>query len=101
MSDQQADSSAPIAYHLLIVGRVQGVSYRAHAKAQALRLGLSGWVRNLGSGEVEAVVAGPPQDLAAFVDWAHLGPPNARVTRIDIAEVEIPTEAGFEQLPSA
>lgn len=58
-------------------------------------------MRNLGSGDVEAVVAGKPEDVHAFVDWARRGPPNARVTRIDISEIEIPSETGFVQRPTA
>lgn len=101
MSEHPPESPARIAYHLLIVGRVQGVSYRANAKTQATRLKLSGWVRNLSSGEVEAVVAGPPESVHAFVDWARRGPPSARVTRIDISEIDMPPKADFVQRPSA
>lgn len=101
MFETPPESPTRIAYHLLIVGRVQGVSYRASAKAQATSLELSGWVRNLSSGEVEAVVAGPPESVDAFVDWARRGPPSAHVARIDISEIGMPTENDFVQRPSA
>ena len=48
------------AVHVLIMGRVQGVGYRAWVAREANAAGLSGWVRNLSSGDVEAVFSGPP-----------------------------------------
>ncbi|AUN94281.1 acylphosphatase [Pseudazoarcus pumilus] len=90
----------PLARHLLIHGKVQGVYYRASAEKEAMRLGLSGWVRNRFSGEVEAVVYGPEADVDAFIDWAREGPPAAEVTRIEISSAEPPDE-GFRVLPTA
>lgn len=89
----------PIARHLLIHGKVQGVYYRASAEQEALMLGLSGWVRNRGTGEVEAVVYGPEEDVEAFIDWAREGPPAAEVTRVEISTAEPPGE-GFRILPT-
>lgn len=94
------DSHHLIARHLLIHGRVQGVYYRASAEQEAQRLGLSGWVRNRFSGEVEAVVCGPEDKVEAFIDWAHEGPPAADVTRIEISSAPAPEE-GFGVLPTA
>jgi acylphosphatase len=48
------------AAHVRIVGRVQGVGYRAWTVDEARRRGLSGWVRNRSDGDVEAVFSGPP-----------------------------------------
>jgi acylphosphatase len=73
---------------LRIRGRVQGVFYRESARAEALRLGLKGWVRNLADGSVEAVAEGAPQALEAFVNWSHRGPPQARVTDVERADGE-------------
>lgn len=92
--------AAPIARHLLIHGRVQGVAYRASAAAEARRLGLDGWVRNRADGSVEAVVAGPEAAVARFIQWAQDGPPNARVTRVEILPAQSPAP-GFPILPDA
>lgn len=89
----------PVTRHLLIHGKVQGVYYRASAEQEALMLGLSGWVRNRFSGEVEAVVHGPEEQVEAFIDWAREGPPAAQVTRIEISSAEAP-EPGFRVLPT-
>lgn len=89
----------PVARHLLIHGKVQGVYYRASAEQEALMLGLSGWVRNRFSGEVEAVIYGPEDKVEAFIDWAREGPPAAQVTRVEISSAEPPDE-GFRVLPT-
>lgn len=69
---------------LTIRGRVQGVFYRASARDEALRLGLSGEVRNLDSGDVEAVVEGPREQIEAFIAWCRKGPPSARVENVEV-----------------
>lgn len=97
--NDKTKSPDPIARRLLIHGRVQGVYYRASAETEANLLGLDGWVRNLKSGEVEALVAGPEADVEAFIDWARKGPPAAEVTRVEIYSADMP-EAGFKVLPT-
>ncbi len=76
---------------LVIEGIVQGVGFRYAFQAQAVRLGLSGWVRNRRDGTVEAVVSGTPDAVEAMIAWAHAGPPSARVTRVEVS----PTDASF------
>ena len=73
---------------LRIRGKVQGVFYRESARTEALRLGLTGWVRNLSDGSVEAVVEGAPEAVESFITWCHQGPPQARVTGVERAEDE-------------
>ena len=68
--------------HLLISGRVQGVNYRWSALTEARRLGLTGWVRNLATDEVEAVAEGPKETLEEFIRWCHTGPRLARVSAV-------------------
>lgn len=74
--------------HLIIRGLVQGVSYRASAQEQAVRLGLLGWVRNLANGDVEALAEGAPADLEAFVTWCRQGPRLARVESVERHDAE-------------
>lgn len=68
---------------LLIHGLVQGVGFREAMRAEAERLGVTGWVRNRRDGTVEAVVDGCPDAVAEMLVWARRGPPAARVTRVD------------------
>ena len=69
--------------HLIIHGYVQGIFYRASTRETALSLGLSGWVRNMTDGSVEALFEGPVENLHDAVEWCRQGPPGAKVTRID------------------
>ena len=66
-----------IARHLLISGRVQGVFYRAWTRDNARELHLTGWVRNLPDGRVEAVLEGDPDQIGAMVKRMRDGPPAA------------------------
>ena len=87
-----------MAKHLLISGRVQGVGFRESMTREAKRLGVSGWVRNLRDGRVEAVADGPAAE--ALIAWARSGPPAAEVTELRIAEVNGQL-TGFIRLPTA
>jgi acylphosphatase len=71
-----------------VSGRVQGVFFRAYTSAEARRLGLSGWVRNLADGRVEALVEGEPEKVEALVRWLHKGSPHSRVDKVDVRDEE-------------
>ena len=47
---------------------------------------MTGWVRNLPDGRVEAVLEGPPDEVRRLVDWAHRGPGAATVTGVAVRE---------------
>ena len=81
--------------HLTIFGQVQGVAFRYHFSEQAQRLGITGWVRNRRGGSVEAMIEGTPEAVEALLAWARLGPPAARVERVEVSAAE-GTFAGFE-----
>jgi len=88
---------------LMMIGRVQGVGYRDWAVETAQRLNLSGWVRNRMDGSVEAVVSGDEAAIADFIAGARVGPPAARVDRIDQnpAEDEAALPYPFDRRPTA
>lgn len=75
-------------YHLIISGRVQGVSYRISAWEKAQSLEISGWVRNLSDGRVEMLIEGELATLDQMTEWARQGPRFANVTNVDITEKE-------------
>lgn len=75
---------------LTIEGRVQGVGYRAAFADKAIALGLSGWVRNLRDGSVEACVHGEAAAVEAIILWARQGPPAARVGNVTIEDSDEP-----------
>jgi acylphosphatase len=89
-----------VAQHLLIRGVVQGVGFREAMRAEAGRLGVTGWVRNRRDGSVEAMVDGSPGAVEAIVAWTRRGPPAALVTAVESAPAEGRYSA-FERLPTA
>lgn len=85
-------------------GRVQGVWFRGWVREQATARGLTGWVRNRADGTVEALFVGPPAAIDGMVAACNDGPEDARVTRVERAEIS-PDQAGdladFSQHPNA
>ena len=70
--------------HVLIEGRVQGVFFRAETRAVARQQNLTGWVKNLNDGSVEAVFEGEAENVEKAVQWCHKGPPHALVTNVTV-----------------
>jgi acylphosphatase len=80
----------------LVGGRVQGVFFRASAREQAQRLGLTGYVRNLPDGRVEVLACGSVEALARMRDWLRTGPPQADVTGVACEPLPYQTYASFQ-----
>lgn len=70
------------AIRIIVSGRVQGVGYRAWTAGNARQHGLTGWVRNLRTGEVEAVLHGDTAQLEAFIKQCWQGPRSAAVEQV-------------------
>lgn len=70
--------------HLVIHGRVQGVFFRDSMRGEAQRLGIWGWVRNTAQGTVEAMIQGDKAALDQIVQWAHRGPAQAQVSKVEV-----------------
>lgn len=70
--------------HLFISGRVQGVFFRARTRDEANRRNLTGWVKNLHDGRVEAVFEGDDEDIQSMINWCRTGPPHAVVTDVTV-----------------
>ena len=76
---------------IIVHGTVQGVFFRDYAKAEALKLGLSGWVKNLKNGKsVETVIEGEYNEVVQMIKWLKKGSPGSVVTSIEVKE-ERPT----------
>ncbi|MGH1396646.1 MAG: acylphosphatase [Trichormus sp.] len=72
------------------------VGYRYATVDTASQLGLTGWVRNLPDGRVEAVFEGAPEIVEEIIHWCHAGPPAAIVQDVAV-EYEHPEGLpGFE-----
>lgn len=73
--------------YLLVTGKVQGVFFRQSTRSTAQALGLCGYVRNLASGQVEALVHGEESAVQVLITYCSTGPARARVDRLDQEEV--------------
>ncbi|WP_425917902.1 acylphosphatase [Acinetobacter sp. TSRC1-2] len=76
------------AIKLIIQGKVQGVGYRRWFEQQALELDLTGYVKNLDDGEVEAVIVGTENQLHTIIERSYMGPSHAKVSEIIQIEFE-------------
>ena len=75
-------------WSIKVIGKVQGVWFRASTRQKALELGLCGWVRNEADGSVHIEVQGSTEQLEAFKDWCGEGPVHARVDEVKVLEIE-------------
>jgi acylphosphatase len=81
--------------HVWVTGRVQGVWFREGCRVEAERAGISGWVRNLADGRVEAVFEGEAAAVERLVGWCRTGPPSARVRDLEVRREMTVGEAEF------
>ena len=70
----------------IVEGRVQMVFFRYSTCQEADRLGVKGWVLNRPEGGVELVAEGPKESVDALIKWCRKGPPNAKVSKVKVAE---------------
>jgi acylphosphatase len=84
-------ADVPARVHIWVMGRVQGVGFRAFVAQSAALIGVRGWVRNVGWDTVEAVAEGDPQQLEQFTRAMKAGP---RASRVDDSRVEAETPTG-------
>ena len=71
--------------HIFISGRVQGVFFRRNIKNKAEKLELTGWVKNLADGRVEAIFEGEKEKIEGMIKWAKKGPFLAKVEKLEVA----------------
>jgi acylphosphatase len=72
-----------IQLHAIISGQVQGVGFRYSTEKVASSLGLTGWVKNLDSGNVEVLAQGDKPVLEKMLEWLHKGPRSANVSNVE------------------
>jgi acylphosphatase len=70
--------------HVFVSGKVQGVFFRSNTRDMAGKLGLSGWVKNLADGRVEAVFEGETEAVEKMLEWCRKGPEYAKVTDLEV-----------------
>ncbi|MGF1669087.1 MAG: acylphosphatase [Balneolaceae bacterium] len=78
--------------HLFISGNVQGVGFRYFTKMNAKDLDITGWVRNLSDGRVEALFQGTENSILEMTERMQNGPRTAIVRSIEAGELKEPDE---------
>jgi len=71
--------------HVYVNGMVQGVFFRTETQDEAIRQGVTGWIRNRPDGRVEAVFEGEKETVDKLIEFCKRGPTGARVTNVEIA----------------
>ncbi|MBU0457905.1 acylphosphatase [Patescibacteria group bacterium] len=79
-----------------IMGKVQGVFFRAHAQEKANELGVNGWVKNCSDGSVEIHVEGLDFAVKEFVEWSEHGPETAVVEFFEVEDAQEENLSMFE-----
>lgn len=77
---------------IFISGRVQGVFFRQNTRKKAQELGITGWVKNLANGRVEALIEGEKDKVNELIEWTKKGSIFSRVDGVDIAWEEYQAE---------
>lgn len=81
--------------HVWVKGRVQAVGFRAFVGQNAVQIGVTGWVRNVGYDTVEAVAEGTAEQIRRFTQMVKRGP---RISRVDESREEWePVTGEFER----
>jgi acylphosphatase len=88
------DASQPGARRVFLTGKVQGVGFRAFTQEQAELLGVTGYVRNLTDGRVEALAEGRRAVLAELMRRLEAGPSAAEVRSMETED--LPSSEQYE-----
>ncbi|MHB8481876.1 MAG: acylphosphatase [Nitrospiria bacterium] len=81
--------------HILVSGNVQGVGYRKFVAAHAVKLSLTGFCKNLPSGEVEVEVQGSSEKIEELTGHLYKGPPRGKVEKISVSFIPLKQDSGF------
>jgi acylphosphatase len=76
----------------IVMGRVQGVWFRANTVQEAKLLGVRGYARNLPDGSVEIVAEGESSAVDALIAWVGEGPPLAIVRQVRVEDLDYDEE---------
>jgi len=84
--------------NIKVVGKVQGVFFRASTKAVADQMGIKGFVKNEKDGSVHIEAEAEPFILEPFVDWCKEGPDKSVVENVEVTEGELKNFQNFEMV---
>ena len=72
------------AFKATVSGKVQGVWFRDSTRQEAIKLKVTGWVKNIPGGTVYLEAEGEENNLKSLERWLHTGSPHSRVDRVDL-----------------
>ena len=73
---------------LIITGNVQGVGFRAFVRNRAIKNNITGWVKNLDDGSVEALLSGSQENLDKLIEITRRGTPWSKVSDVVVTYSE-------------
>jgi len=73
---------------LIITGNVQGVGFRAFVRNRAIKNNVTGWVKNLDDGSVEALLSGSQENLNKLIEITRRGTPWSKVSNVVVTYSE-------------
>ena len=79
------------AFKATVSGKVQGVWFRDSTRQEAIKLKVTGWVKNIPGGTVYLEAEGEENNLKSLGRWLHIGSPHSRVDRVDLQWI-VPTK---------
>jgi len=78
------------AFKATVSGKVQGVWFRDSTRQEAIKLKVTGWVKNIPGGMVYLEAEGEEKNLKSLERWLHIGSPHSRVDIVDLQWI-VPT----------
>lgn len=81
-----------------VSGLVQGVGFRYTTSYEGLRIGVTGYAKNLPNGDVEVLVSGSPDQIEHMAAWLKQGPKTSRVDSVVRESVSFKPFKGFKIL---
>jgi acylphosphatase len=85
--------------NITVTGKVQKIGFRFLAMQTAVKLGVSGFVRNVDNDKVYIEAEGEEGKVEEFIKWCKTGPTWARVDQISVEKGELKNFATFDILP--
>ena len=74
------------------VGRVQRVNFRNFVKASAIKLNVTGWVKNMKDGSVTMELQGEPQIIEQLVEKIKKGRGRINVENLELVDLPVVKE---------
>jgi len=89
-----------ITKQFIVKGKVQGVFFRSSVRKKAIELGLAGYAKNLGNGDVEVVAQGKKESIEALKDFMSSHPGASRIEKLFEKNIESEMFSECDILPA-